>query len=523
MSQSRAAIWWLPLLLLLVLLRLPSLAQPAGGDQGLYVYTAQRILAGDVPYRDVWDQKPPGIGFLYALPSALWPHDSLVPAADLIAACGVAILLVVLGRRRYTLHVGAGAAALFLLLGDPYLQRLSGVYVRGQCEPFMALAITAGLVLLASPRRGASHLAGAGVALAAAFWLKYNAAAYALVLAAAAWAWTPSGDASHRRPLRDLCWIAAGYVAVSAAVLGYFAWHGALVELRLATIDYNLAYSNETYDSPIGLPAYVLSMPFERARVDILWFAGGIGTLLLAARARTRASLVAVAWVVAAMASVAINGSRGLPNYFVQAAPALALVASAGLATLAGARTWLRVATAAVILLGLWRVGADAPVAGFRLAGMPGLVENLRFDLAYLRGTIDRDTYLDRFKGVKFHALEIDKLSRFINETTDPGDSVLVFGFSGGSVGWRTGRPSPTRFFWSRPVTIDFAADRPGYGWKGLLADVSARPPALVALQKDEWRSRDHFLSRPDLRQWLEDGYEPVRETEMFEVWRRRL
>jgi hypothetical protein len=509
---------------MLVAARLPSLAQPAGGDQGLYVYTAQRIVAGDVMYRDVWDQKPPGIAFLYALPSFAWPHDSLVPAADLAAACGVAALLVVLGRRRYSAHIGYGAAALFLLLGDPYLQRLSGVYVRGQCEPFMSVAVTAGLVLLAGgrPARRAALL-GAGAALAAAFWLKYNAAAYGVALAAAAWAWRPASDQPLRGLVHDLAWIGAAFAGVGAVVLGYFAFNGALVDLRLATIDYNLAYSNETYDSPIGVPAYLLRMPFERARVDMLWFVGGLGALLLAARRpRDGSTHVAVVWLAAAILSIAINGSRGLPNYFVQAAPALALAGSAGLATLAGSRAWIRVGTAAIIVLGLWRVGADTPVAGLRLGGMPGLLDNLRFDLAYLRGNIDRDTYLDRFQGVKFDALEIDRLASLVRTTTDPGAPVLVFGFSGGSVGWRADRPSPTRFFWSRPVIIDFAAGRAGYGWSGLAEDLLRRPPALVALQKDEWRSRDHFLAQPTLRRWLEAAYAREHDSAMFEVWRRR-
>jgi hypothetical protein len=68
-SAPRVRWAWLALILLLLALRLPSLVQPAGGDQGLYGYAGQRILAGEVMYRDVWDQKPPAIVFLYAL---LW-------------------------------------------------------------------------------------------------------------------------------------------------------------------------------------------------------------------------------------------------------------------------------------------------------------------------------------------------------------------------------------------------------------------------------------------------------------------
>ena len=171
--------------------------------------------------------------------------------------------------------------------------------------------------------------------LAIAFWLKYNAAAYGLPLAVAVAAWTPPSGMTWRQVAEDLGWIVLGFVVVGAAVLAYFAAHRALDDLRLATLDYNLRYSNETYDGIPGLVRYLVTFPIVRARVEPLWFVGGLGTALLLLRARASASsLVVFGWMVAAIVSIAINGGRSLPNYFVQANPALALAASAGLAQL---------------------------------------------------------------------------------------------------------------------------------------------------------------------------------------------
>lgn len=515
---------WVALLVLLLALRLPSLVQPAGGDQGLYGYAGQRILAGDVMYRDIWDQKPPAIAFLYASLWTVWPSEAVVAAADIAAAAAVACLLIVLGFHRYSANIGFGAAALFLLFGDPYFNRLSGIYVRGQCEPFVALAITTSLVLLSWPARRQPHLIGAGVTLAVAFWLKYNAAVYALPVAIGAWAWSRNTDRSLRRALGDFGWIALGFGIMATAVLAYFTLNGAVHDLRLATIDYNLRYSNETYESPADVLQYLVTFPIKRASMDVLWFAGGLGALLLAPRVRSdRSTLVILGWLLAAVFSIAINGSRGLPNYFVQAAPAMALAASAGLATLVVSGPWLRYAVVAFLLAGMWRVGTDAPVWGLRLAGLPGLVENLRYDLRYMSGRVDRDTYLRRYKGQKHDALEIDQLVRYIRKTTAVTDPIFVFGFSGGSVCWKSERVSSSRFFWSRPVIIEFAADRPGYGSAGLMEDLRRRPPALVALQKEEWRSRDFFMNNDQLRTWLVEQYVAERETAMFSVWRRKL
>ncbi len=60
----------------LLLLRLPAVVQPMGADQGLYAYVGDRILAGELPYRDAWDQKPPAIHFTYAAMRAIWRGDA---------------------------------------------------------------------------------------------------------------------------------------------------------------------------------------------------------------------------------------------------------------------------------------------------------------------------------------------------------------------------------------------------------------------------------------------------------------
>jgi hypothetical protein len=71
-------------------------------------------------------------------------------------------------------------------------------------------------------------------------------------------------------------------------------------------------------------------------------------------------------------------------------------------------------------------------------------------------------------------------------------------------------------------VLIEFAAGVPGYGSAGLLVDLQRRPPSVVALQKEEWRSQDFFMDTKPLWTWLEAGYVLDRETPMFSVWRRK-
>ena len=83
----------------LLIVRLPSLAQPMGSDQGLYAYVGERIRHGELAYRDAWDQKPPGIHYVYAALRTLSPRDVVVPGADLAAAALVAALMWTIGSR----------------------------------------------------------------------------------------------------------------------------------------------------------------------------------------------------------------------------------------------------------------------------------------------------------------------------------------------------------------------------------------------------------------------------------------
>jgi hypothetical protein len=327
---------WIALVFLLVLARLPAVVEPAGSDQSLYMYVADRVIDGGAPYVDAWDQKPPGVFFVYAAIRLVWPSASAVAIADALAAAATAVALIVLGWRALGRNVTMAGATAYLLLSHPSIQRLSGLYVRGQCEVFIALTIAVGLALAWRRNLGRLHLLTAGLSLGAAIWLKYNAAAYALPLLVAVMLPPEGPRRSWPAVFSLVTWIGVGVAAVSAGLLGYLANAGALDAWWRATIDYNLAYSGETYTSgALGALRYVAGLPFERMGADMLWYLGGVGVVLSGigwSIDRRPASVLAVTWIAAAVVSIAANGARSLPQYFVQAGPALAFAFAGGLA-----------------------------------------------------------------------------------------------------------------------------------------------------------------------------------------------
>jgi hypothetical protein len=326
--------------------------------------------------------------------------------------------------------------------------------------------------------------------------------------------------------------LACGGLVVSLPILVFLGFHGALLDWWLATIDYNLLYSGETYARGwLGAIAYAVTMPVARARMDLLWFLGAVGIALVLTAGRllpNRTKLLLVLWLAAALASILLNGARDLPQYFLQAKPVLALGFALGVTGLSARSRATAIVVSLVLAAGLCQVGTDArgPL-GFRWGGLPQAVENLAFDLGYARGQVERETYLSRFTAQqKYDALESDALTRLIRSSTPAAEPIFVFGFSP-AVYLESERRSASRFFWSRPVILEFAAEHAGYGSQGLLADLESSRPSIVALQKKDWgpgepTSYEFMLKTPALRTWLETHYVPERDTPFYSIWRRR-
>ena len=524
----------LALVAALLLLRLPSLVQPMGPDQGLYAYVGDRILHGELAYRDAWDQKPPGIHYIYAGLRALSHRDLVVPAADLAAAALVAALLWAIGSSIAGPLAGGLSAALFLLLSDPSLARYGGVRVRAQGETFIGLAVAGAVALIVVGAGGAKGAKGAkgagakgaggaggaggavvlaGILVGAAFSIKYNAGLYAIVVLAGL-------AVAGQLTLRNVVLLALGGLIIPLTLFVVF-WRGvALNDLYQATIAYNVQYSGETYAGPLDMARYLVKFPIEHARVDALWFLGGLGcVVVLPAGYWRRAAWIPLAWVAVACVSIVINGSRNLPQYFVQAAPALALAAGVAWALamprLPKAIQW---AVAIVLAIFVWRAGDDP---------FPKLARNVWQDARYAIGRVDRRIHLARFGGRdvdKYSALDNADLGAFFAAHTRPDEPVYVFGYSPASYVYAE-RRSASRFFWSRPVIVDFNRGDPSYGVAGLAADLARSSPAYIALQMHDWPdvgdSGPFFLSQPALVERLNGSYHQVPAIEGFQMWER--
>jgi hypothetical protein len=210
-----------------------------------------------------------------------------------------------------------------------------------------------------------------------------------------------------------------------------------------------------------------------------------------------------------------------LPQYFVQANPALAMAAALGTWHVyrASRRPWVVAIAAAAALLALARV-----------VPLQKAIDATAFDARYAAGLMDRDEYLARFGGQrptdKHVPVAVRRLGQYFAAHSTPSDTVLVFGFAQGSL-VQSNRRSASRFFWSRPIIVGFNDRQSGYGASGLLDELRAACPAVVALQVNDWQlegtdSAGYFMSRPELAAWLQSGYDRQPDLDNFHIWIRR-
>src|SRR5262245_42074922 len=135
-------------------MRWPIAAIPLERDEGEYAYIAQRWWLGDVPYRDSFDQKPPGAFVAYALiQKTVGTSPAAIHWGTQVYTLGTLALIFFIGRELFGPTEGL-LAALFAAF------MTADLCVLGQSantEIFMILPLTASFLatLLARERRSA--------------------------------------------------------------------------------------------------------------------------------------------------------------------------------------------------------------------------------------------------------------------------------------------------------------------------------------------------------------------------------
>jgi hypothetical protein len=496
---------------LAALLLLPSLFYPFARDQGVFAYAGQVILHGGLPYRDVWDLKPPGVYYTYAAMLALTgSHMIGVRALDIAAAVTTVLLLYSLLRRL----VGIEAAGLGALLYAALYLHL-GFWGMAQAESYAnlwtAASLAAWLGLTGPSRRFVLLAAAAGLAAASSLLMKVTALP-PLALALVIVTFLRGRAAGWKSEMAAAAGLAVGLLLPLVIVIGWMAHSGtgqAYLDIQRGFVEGYIRMTSQGSGTAAEGWRY-------------FWRLYAIPTVvalfgLLAASRPAR--LLLGTWLVAALVSVWMQG-KYFGYHWTPVLLPLAGLAGTGLA--------------AVLALvqrpspGSWRMALGGVLIATWSMARPanGYADTMRL----LAGRERLQAYWIRF-GRPYHGdfsfIADTWAAGYISRHTRAADPVYIWGFEPLTL-FLARRQAPTRFVFAVPLVSPWTPAR----WRDeLMRDLRARPPVLFGVMRHDaiphasGRGDDsaaQLAGFPALRAFLGENYRYETMIEDLTLYRRR-
>jgi len=444
-------------------------------DEDYHLAAAIHLLAGKVPYRDFWYDKPPLSALYYALIGGWcgWPLR-LLDAAYVLLACYLVFRLCRSWWSELEGYVGALLLAFFTTF-----------YLPSAVIPFAADAIMLvphlAAVYFASRRRAFTCGICAGIAFLA------NTKALFVLAVCGIWA------------MSDLLPLALGFclpVAVGLTVgLGTGAlnayweqvWRWGFLYAKGSPVLDPLANGALRTGNWLGFHfALVVAAIYGMRWLDRN-FAWKLGT-----------------WTVLSYAAVAL-GFRFAPHYFLQLLPPLTVLASFGVAhAIRGKRKWVLILVGASLLVPVLRFGPRYAV--------------LAFDDLEGRAPQWSDVAMD---------LDSQAVARFVRASGMPGESLFVWGYRP-DIYVFTRLYSDSRYWDSQPLT-GVPADRHLHATGAIYsrsavanrAELTRSHPAWIVDGLGLLNPKLELTEYPELRSWMV-GYQQVGRTNLSVIYHRK-
>lgn len=210
-------------------------------DAGVFLYIGQGILAGKIPYRDIWDHKGPLIYYINALGLLLGQGNVWgVWVLEFLSLYSAALLGYILLREAF-----GSVPAIFssiTWLTSVYFVLGGGNYT----EEFTLLFQFAALYLFwrsINSNSSVKYMVFLGLTLALSFLLRPNNIGMQLVIVILIFLWRGVFVHDWRSTLAQILAITCGTATIFLIVIGYFVWNKAFDDLLDAVFRFNSLYS----------------------------------------------------------------------------------------------------------------------------------------------------------------------------------------------------------------------------------------------------------------------------------------
>ncbi len=236
------------LLIITVIILLPIPTIP-GRDSGVFLYTARQILNGKVPYRDVWDHKPPLVFFIDAFGLFLGNDSNIgVWILELVAISFSALLSFYMLKQHFGLIPAIFGSLSWLITLIYVLQ--SDNFTEEYALPLQFLALFIFLKLIENKTYGPSG-ALIGLTFILTFFLKQNVVGIWVAIN-----FSLLVGLGYKRLWRALLNYLIGFglaaLTVTIVVFGYFALNNSLSYFFDSAFQYNFNYASASWEGRLN-------------------------------------------------------------------------------------------------------------------------------------------------------------------------------------------------------------------------------------------------------------------------------
>ena len=483
----------LGLFLLPILLYLPFAGAPFERDEGVYATIAQGVLDGRVPYRDLFDNKPPLVYIWYALSFTLMGESVFAPRI-VAAVCLSLTTLVLFNQARMVLPLPAAriAAALFAIsTGLPW------VALHANTEAYMLLPLVSSLMFFTIGMKDGRlrWFVLAGLLAGLAVMTKQVAMWNLLALAMVSLIWHRRTAETQLRAVAPTLALFGGCLVSLAAVALPFAVMGALDELIYANLSYNWLYINFlTYAERLSNFGYGLLF---FSAVAAPFVVGAIAGLIVLWRKRSSATdYVLILWAIASAIGVA-SGGRFFPHYFLQLMPSLAVLTG-------------------VLIYDRFVNGSDRVLSrpAWMIATLLIVISVGTTSVLYLAPRQAEEQIVSAVYYQKEWEANSEALGTYIKVRTEPGD--LIFNY---------GRESQVYFYADRqpaiPYFYDWVLEYDEETLAEVIADLGVALPVYFIDSVQAPLFEDWGASHPpELRAFVSENYDYVGRIYFADVYR---
>lgn len=496
--------------LIVIALHLSVWVLPLTRDAAAYAYVGKRVAQGAIPYRDVWDHKPPGIYFVDAIIHRIVGDDRYVFGLKL-AALAFSLLAVYAEWR--LLHaffpekIALLTTLVFAIATNIYTVFQGGNHAEHIMLVFLPLCYVA---TIRAMRTNSSHdYFVTGMIIGALTLVKQVGILPFFAIA-------PYLFFKKKSLLRPVTLMTVGVIVPILPVAFYFVRHHALSDAFTAIVMYNVYYATRTFS--FLLLGSSLSNVIQVVRAGLfLWVLLVLGLLL---GKKSRYDSLLLLFLAASLFGTAIGGGFAFSNvYFLSVFPAASYFVAKGLEAVI---PLIKIRRAKQLFLVALVAFMLSPIVVQGQAVLAALAVSARIPF--------RESYLMYPLGLSNYFFVMDQrmveaISVFLRERLQPGETILDWGAEP-NLYLLTGASAPTRFFYNFPVNGTFIRDNPlESAYRRIFLDeLGSNPPRFIVTNREETLHQSAFadLQFPEFSEMVADEYELSKEIGNYQIWERK-